>query len=179
VDERPEHEPVPQRERNPFVVPPPAPDVVPPTRRATFTKRLRTAAIVVVVLVVGLAVIGHIGRGSVSSNDLAAGMCIRRTEGSFKSAHRQDCAQPHDEEILGWVDNVDTMPVLQGQPTEASRGCDQLFERYTGTTLDAGTYHVGFYETNSVFAAAHGDVLCFVRTVDGSELTHSLRRGTI
>jgi hypothetical protein len=124
-------------------------------------------------------VMGHIGRGSVSTNDLDAGMCIRMPQGSFKSAHREDCAKPHDAEILGRVADVDTMPVLQGQPTEASRACDKLFEQYTGTTLDVSTYHVGFFENNAAYAAAHGDVLCFVRRVDGAEITNALARPTV
>jgi hypothetical protein len=179
MDDNATPEPPPAPAPNPFVVPPAAPDLAPPSRRATVTKRVRNGVIALAVIGIGLVVMGHIGRGSVSTNDLDAGMCIRMPQGSFKSAHREDCAKPHDAEILGRVDDVDTMPVLQGQPTEASRACDSRFEQYSGTTLDASTYHVGFFETNSVFAAAHGDVLCFVRLVDGAELTHSLRQPTI
>jgi hypothetical protein len=164
---------------NPFVVPPPAPGDAPPSRRATVAKGVRNVLIVFAGIVIGVASLGHFGRSGVAFKDLGAGMCIRRPDGTFTRAHRQDCAKPHDEEIIGWVDDVDTMPVLRGQPTQASRACDSRFEQYSGLTLDVATYHVGFYETHATNAAGHGDVLCFVRRVDGTELTQPLTRSTI
>ncbi|MBV9953220.1 MAG: hypothetical protein JO291_14800 [Acidimicrobiia bacterium] len=161
---------------NPFVVPPPAPPVVPPAPRARMLKQLRAVAIVVVVIVIGLAVAGHIGRGSVSTKDLDAGMCIRNPQGTFKSAHRQDCAKPHDAEILGWIDDVNTLPVLQGTPSDAAKACVDRFAQYTGTPLDTSTYHVGYFDKKGTIGQA--DVLCFVRSADGLQLTGSLAAST-
>jgi hypothetical protein len=176
VDEQtPQYEPASQPEPNPFVVPPPSASDAPPTRRSTVTRRVRNAVISVAILVISIAVMGHIGRGGVSASDLDTGMCIRMPEGTFKSAHREDCTKPHDAEIVGRVDDVTTMPVLEGTASDADKACRDRFESYTGTTFDAGTYTLGFFEKKTDINAGTGDVTCFVRA-NGEQLTRSLAK---
>ena len=174
-EQTPQPEPASQFPPNPFVVPPPGVDIEPPSRRTIVTRRVRNGVIAAVVLVGSIAVMGHLGRGSIKASELSTGMCIRMPQGTFKSAHREDCAKPHDAEIVGLVDNVTTLPVLEGTPSDADKACRDRFESYTDTTFDGSIYTIGFFAKKTDLTSGTANVTCFV-IARGGELTRSLAK---
>jgi hypothetical protein len=160
---------------SPFVVPPPSPADVPPTRRTVVTRQVRKGVAAALVVVAGVAVIGHIGRGDVAATDLDPGMCIRMPQGTFKAAHREDCTKPHDAEIIGLVDHVMTIPVLEGTASDADRACRDRFESYTGNAFDGSTYTLGLFGKKADLTSGIADVTCYVRANAG-QLSHSLAK---
>jgi hypothetical protein len=169
-DEAPEaNQPEPDAEpvRSPFVTPPPMPEpaTLPPRSK---WRRARNPLIVVAVVIVVLAVISHIGRDKVSVSDIRPGTCIQEPHGSFSSAKKVDCTEPHYAEILGWINDVEVLSLTGAEP-EAKGRCDALFTSYAGRPVDTTLYNVGYFTKSN--AIVNSDVLCFVKSASDMPLT--------
>jgi hypothetical protein len=143
-----------------------------PQRAPSTWRRLRNIVIVVVIVAGGVALIGHIGRSKVNGDDLEAGMCIRIPTGSFSSTDRIGCTKPHDAEVIGWVNNVDT---VFGEDQEALNKCASVFETFAGSSANPSPYSVGYFIENATKGMS-GRAVCYAKSGTGGRLSQPLAR---
>jgi hypothetical protein len=153
--------------------------------------RRRLAApikLVAMVLVVALGIGGYLAVGFTIAPlpNLATGDCLnsryREVQAGGTVEPRDlrpvDCAPPHENEVVGTFVYTATgaFPGMQAFEEFAQGPCLDAFESYVGISFDVSVLDMFILTpTDLTWIKGHRDIACIVMTVDGSQLTGTIR----
>ena len=88
------------------------------------------------------------------------------------------CATPHEDEVVGTMTYTEAggFPGMPGFEAFAQAPCLAAFESYVGISFDVSVLDMFILTpTDQTWLKGHRDIACIVMTVDGSQLTGTVR----
>ena len=165
---------------------PMAPAPKPTSGRRTGIIILGTLAVIVILIVGGLALFRDRISGDVGA--LQVGDCIDQPSSttSITEVQHQPCTEPHDGEVFALItDPSADGAAYPGQDTfrtEVAQQCLPLVTSYTGRTLDeidaAGLTYAWFYPTEDSWTQSNDrGITCYIARLDEQKMTGTVRTG--
>ena len=153
--------------------------------------RRRLAApikLVAMVLVVAVGIGGYLAVGFAIAPlpNLATGDCLNarfrevQAGGTVDTRNLRpvDCATAHENEVVGTIAYTDTgaFPGMQAFEEFAQAPCLAAFESYVGISFDVSVLDMFILTpTDLTWIKGHRDIACIVMTLDGTQLTGTIR----